>query len=249
MTVDAYTAPFHASPGSQRAFLVVCDHASNAVPDSHDALGLTTDQLERHIAWDAGARGVALALADKLGCPAVLGGTSRLLIDLNRGINDADSILIESDFTFIPGNFAIDEAERALRVRLFHDPYHAHIDAHLDALLAAGIRPTLVSVHSFSPVMGGIARPWPIGVLWKRVREPVAPLMEWFAAQGHRVGDNQPYDARILLGWTLEHHACRRDLPHVLFEIRSDGIESPEDEQAWGTLLHRAIVETRFGLA
>lgn len=248
MAVDVYSAPFRLYPGAQRAFLVVCDHASNAVPERYGSLGLSAIELERHIAWDIGARGVALALAEKLACPVILGGTSRLLIDLNRSIHDATSILAESDHTIVPRNLAVNDDERAARIREFHVPYHTCIGTHLDTLLALDIRPTLISVHSFSPVLGGVARPWPVAVLWKRAREPVAALLDWFVAHGFLVGDNRPYDARILLGWTLECHALRRDLPHVLFEVRSDGIETPQAQREWGARLYRAMVETRFGL-
>ncbi|HLN49332.1 MAG TPA: N-formylglutamate amidohydrolase [Steroidobacteraceae bacterium] len=119
-------------------------------------------------------------------------------------------------------------------MRQFHAPYHACIDTHLDTLLALGVRPTLISVHSFSPTLGSVARPRPVTVLWKRAREPVAALLDWFVAHGFLVGDNRPYDARILFGWTLEHHALRRDLPHVLLEIRSDRMETPQAQRAWG---------------
>lgn len=247
MPVDAYTAPFHIHAGSQRTFLVVCDHASNALPDEYGSLGLTVRNRQRHIAWDVGARGVALALARKLDCPAVIGGTSRLLIDLNRGIDDASSILAESDGSTVPGNRTIGNRERAARVRQFHAPYHAWIDAYFDEQLALGVRPTLVSVHSFSARLGNCERPWPVAILWHRAREPVAALIDWFAAHGYRVGDNQPYDARILPGWTLEHHALRRDLLHALFEVRSNEIETSQQQEEWGARLHQAIVETRFG--
>ena len=247
MAVDVYSAPFHLYPGTQRAFLVLCDHASNAVPERYGSLGLSAKELERHIAWDIGARGVALALAEKLACPVILGGASRLLIDLNRSIHDATSILAESDHTIVPRNLAVDDDERAARMREFHVPYHTCIETHLDTLLALGIRPTLISVHSFTPILGGIARPWPVAVLWKRAREPVAALLGWFAAHGFLVGDNRPYDARVMLGWTLEHHALRRDLLDVLFEIRSDGIDTPQAQRDWGARLYRAIVETGFG--
>jgi predicted N-formylglutamate amidohydrolase len=103
-------------------------------------------------------------------------------------------------------------------------------------------------MYSFSPTLDSIARPWPVTLLWKQAREPVAALLDWFRTQGFLVGDNRPYDARILVGWTLEHHALRRELPHVLFEIRSDGIETAQAQREWRTWLYRAMVETRFGL-
>ncbi|MCB1570732.1 MAG: hypothetical protein KDI72_06780, partial [Xanthomonadales bacterium] len=75
-----------------------------------------------------------------------------------------------------------------------------------------------------------------------------APLIDWFAAQGYQVGDNRPYDARVLGGHTLECHALRRNLAHVLFEVRNNEIGTARQQQEWGERLHRAIVETRFGM-
>jgi predicted N-formylglutamate amidohydrolase len=247
MTVDIYSDPFHVHPGERSAHLVVCDHASNAIPDSYAALGLPAHELERHIAWDVGARGVSLALARKLACTAILGGSSRLLIDLNRDIDDATSISAEVDNTFIPGNSAISDDERSARVRHYYTPYHAKIEAILDEKLARRVRPTLISVHSFTWKFGSIERPWQIAVLWKKSRDPVAPLIDWFSARGYQVGENQPYDARVLGGHTLEQHALRRNLPHVLFELRSNEIETSQQQREWGERLHQAIVETQFG--
>lgn len=247
MAVDPYTAPFHLQSGASPRYLVLCDHASNAIPESYRALGMSANDRERHIAWDIGARGTSESLARKLDCPAVFGGTSRLLIDLNRDIDDSGSIIAENDNTFVPGNLSVSDDERATRVRQFYAPYHAHIDAYLDEQLARRVRPILISVHSFNPNMGSKERPWQVALLWTQAREPVVPLIEWFAAQGFRVGENQPYDARILGGHTIERHALQRHLPHVIFEIRNNEIETPQQQRKWGERLHRAIVETRFG--
>lgn len=249
MAVDKYSAPFHVQAGASPTYLVLCDHASNAIPESYDALGMNPCDLERHIAWDVGARGVSLELSRKLDCPAVLGGSSRLLIDLNRDIDDSGSITAENDNTFVPGNLSVSDEERAMRVRQFYAPYHAQIDAMLDEQLARRVKPVVISVHSFNRMMGSIERPWQVSLLWTQVREPVVPLIEWFAAQGFRVGENQPYDARILGGHTIEQHALHRQLPHVIFEIRNTEIETPQQQKEWGERLHQAIVETRFGRA
>jgi predicted N-formylglutamate amidohydrolase len=53
-------------------FLVTCDHAGKRLPRALGDLGLPGSELERHIAWDLGAAGVARALASALGCFAVL---------------------------------------------------------------------------------------------------------------------------------------------------------------------------------
>jgi predicted N-formylglutamate amidohydrolase len=238
--------PFRFLPGVRRDVLVLCDHAANRVPAAYGDLGLPPADLARHIAWDPGACGVAEALAHELGCPAVLGVYSRLLVDLNRAHDDASLLLAESDDTFVPGNLRISDAERAERVARFHAPYHARIDAHLDGLAAHGVRPTLVSVHSFTPVLAGVERPWQVGVLWKLDRVAVAALIDHLGAAGWQVGDNRPYDGRSAMGYTLARHAIERALPHVMFELRNDELGTPGLQQAWGVRLANALRETRF---
>jgi hypothetical protein len=50
VAVDVYySTPFRLSPSAQRAFLVLCDHGSNAVPERYGSLGLSAKELERHI--------------------------------------------------------------------------------------------------------------------------------------------------------------------------------------------------------
>ena len=48
--------PVERVPGRLEArALVLCDHASNAIPPEFGALGLPPEQLKRHIAYDIGA--------------------------------------------------------------------------------------------------------------------------------------------------------------------------------------------------
>jgi predicted N-formylglutamate amidohydrolase len=51
-------------------FLVVCDHASNALPAEFGTLGLPPSEFARHIAWDPGAAALVEALAARLAAPA-----------------------------------------------------------------------------------------------------------------------------------------------------------------------------------
>ena len=100
--------------------IVLCDHASNAIPASYRGLGLCDTELSRHIAYDIGAREVVLGLAERLGVPAVLSVASRLLIDPNRGEDDPTLIMRLSDGAIIPGNREISAEERAHRLASFY---------------------------------------------------------------------------------------------------------------------------------
>ena len=231
-------------PGDRADLIVLCDHAGNQIPPELGSLGLEQDQLQRHIGWDPGALGVACALADRLSAELLGWNCSRLVADPNRAPDHADLILARSDDTFVPGNEALTDAEREQRLRLYHQPYHQAVEAAVSARLTAGERPLLVSIHSFEPMLVGIRRPWPIGVLWKQAREPLAGLIEALGNQGHAVGDNQPYDGRVALGYTLERHAIERGLPHVLFELRNDLLSTAQAHDYWAGCLIEALFES-----
>ena len=115
MAETAYSA-FEAVPGAlDSGALIICDHASNAIPPGYGTLGLPREALERHIAYDIGAADVTRALAAELGAPAVLSTYSRLVIDPNRGLDDPTLVMRYSDGAIVPGNAYIDAAEIARR--------------------------------------------------------------------------------------------------------------------------------------
>ena len=118
--------------------ILLCDHASNRIPEDYGDLGVPAAQFERHIAYDIGARDLTLGLAARLGAPAVFSRYSRLLIDPNRGMDDPTLIMRISDGAVVPGNREVDEAERARRIARFHAPYHAAIAAEIVAARARG---------------------------------------------------------------------------------------------------------------
>ncbi len=229
-------------PGTNPSLLVVCDHASNAVPDELNQLGMSDEHLCRHIAWDIGALGVAKALAERFNAELIHCGTSRIAIDANRAPESPDLILDRSDGVHVPGNQALTERERQRRLNTYFRPYHQTIRQALDQRIARGERPLLLAIHSFEPVMTGIARPWPIGVLWKLERKPFEPLFTALQSKGINVGDNQPYDGRFAMGYTLEHHAIGRGLPHAMIELRNDEIRSEEGQKRWARIVGDALV-------
>jgi predicted N-formylglutamate amidohydrolase len=219
---------FEAIPGAAGSrLLLLCDHASNALPPG--GLGLDPVLLSTHIAHDIGAAAVTRALAARYGAPAFLGVWSRLLVDLNRGADDPTIVMKLSDGSIIPGNAQADAAEIARRIAAFHAPYHAAIAAALDRM---GPDAVVISLHSFTPAWKGRPRPWEVGVLYDRDRRLAAPLMSRLGEAGFTVGDNEPYSG-ALEGDTLYQHGTLRGLPHALIEIRQDLIASDAAAQAF----------------
>ncbi len=145
---------------AQGPFVILCDHASNHIPAELNALGLDPPDLARHIAWDIGAAGVARELSNLLDSPAILCGTSRLVIDCNRHPGAADLIPETSDTTVIPGNQNLTEQAKQARVDRSFTPYHDEIEA----VLATRINPFVLSIHSMTPVLAGVPRPWQISL-------------------------------------------------------------------------------------
>ncbi|KQP61594.1 N-formylglutamate amidohydrolase [Methylobacterium sp. Leaf399] len=227
--------PVETVPGDPACgLLLLCDHASNHVPDDLGRLGVPDAEFSRHIAYDIGAAGVTRRLAALLGAPAVLTTFSRLVIDPNRGRDDPTLVMRLSDGAVVPGNARIDEAGKAERIARFYEPYDRAIDAHVAAAMAAGAPPAIVTIHSFTPCWRGDPRPWHVGILWDHDDRLSAPLVAGLRADpaGLTVGDNEPYGGG-LPGDTVDRHAIARGLPNALVEIRQDLIADEAGEAEW----------------
>ncbi len=211
-------------------YFVFCDHASNYIPEEFGGLGVSTDVLQTHIAWDPGANELTLAIAERLQATAYLSGFSRLLIDPNRSSDREDLVLDCSDKIPIPGNQDLSYDERCTRITRFFDPYHKHLDKELSRVEALGVPPLVLSVHSFTPRLMGTfeERPWHIAVLWRH-DEPTAKKMisELRAETDYLIGDNEPYDAREF-NYSVDRHIAPRRLRHVTLEIRQDLLGSDD---------------------
>ena len=233
--------PVEEIDGAQGAgVLFLCDHASNALPPRYGTLGLAAAQFERHIAYDIGAAALTRALAARFGAPALLTRFSRLLIDPNRGGDDPTLVMRLSDGAIIPGNATAGPEEIEHRRRSFWRPYRDAVRARLDAMSAQGPIPAIVSLHSFTPVWKGVARPWEAAVLWDSDPRLAAPLLEGLRAFGVVTGDNEPYDG-ALEGDTLHEHGTSRGLAHVLIELRQDLVGAPEGVARWADVLEEAL--------
>jgi predicted N-formylglutamate amidohydrolase len=235
-------SPFRRIEGNWRSgVLVLCDHAANLIPPAYGTLGLTPEDLARHIAYDIGAAAVAEHLARALQAPALLTRYSRLLIDPNRGRDDPTLVMQLSDGRIVPGNAAVDEAEIAARIERFYAPYHQAIAAAIDAGVAAGKPSVLLAIHSFTQAWKSVPRPWHVAVLWdKDPRLACALLRELAAIPGIIVGDNVPYSGQ-LKGDTLYQHGTLRGLAHALIEVRQDLILGPEGQLEWAERLAHVV--------
>lgn len=223
-------------------FLLVADHAGNSIPGYLKDLGLDATDLSRHIAWDIGIAGVCQVLSERLDATLIAQTMSRLVIDCNRPLGSVQSIPQISDGTFVPGNAHLDLDARLHRERAIFYPYHARIAAEIDRRALAGRPTALIAMHSFTPVLGGKARPWQVGVLHRRDRRLGDALLEVLRRDPDlTVGDNEPYSISDATDWTLPVHGEQRGLLHVGIEIRQDLILRSQDQAAWGARLAQML--------
>jgi predicted N-formylglutamate amidohydrolase len=243
------TAPYatvdfsNASAAPLRHVLLACDHACNDLPAQFGTLGLSAEDLCRHIAWDIGAANLTRALAARLGCVAVLTRWSRLLIDCNRSLDDPTSIVTLSDGIEVPGNISLTSEQREERAARYWRPYHAEIarrlsDEHEQPRSGPRFAPTLVSVHSFTPVMEGVRRPWHIGLLSDRDPRLTQAMLAILRHEPQLVvGDNEPYSGRHPADYTIDTHAEAAGLPHACIEVRQDLLVGDAGVSEWADRL------------
>ena len=101
----------------------------------------------------------------------------------------------------------------------FSGPITTRIEAELEERRQSGQATALISLHSFTPVFKGEARPWHAAVLYNRDPRFAHRLMALLNAEKEfTVGENVPYTVSDATDYTIPVHAERRGLHHVLIE-------------------------------
>lgn len=232
-------------PEGRAPVVLVCDHATRFIPRVLKSLGLDETELARHIAWDIGAAEVTRHLSALLDAPAVISHFSRLVVDPNRKLDHLSLIPEVSDGVPIPGNENLTSVDREIRLQTFFHPYQNAIARVLEERAElTGVEPVLISLHSFTPVMEGVERPWKIGVLWNKDGRLAQPFIDRLRASGIMVGDNEPYSGRIGFGYTTDVHGDGRGRANILIEIRQDLIDTHHGAREWAALVGQVLSET-----
>ncbi len=221
------------NPHGRFPVILTCEHAAYALPAEYQGLGVVESEVRRHIGWDIGARAVVAHLAQVLDATAVCSGYSRLLIDCNRALSDHDLIVEQSDRTVIPGNHHLTDDERQRRIAGFYDPYHKAVD---DLVASHAGRPmTLLSVHSFTPVLGKNERQFDLGVLFDAHDDLAHEVGQRLHHDGHRVRYNEPYSGYDGLIFSARTHGEKNGIVYLELEINQSLIETPAGAARMGT--------------
>ena len=172
--------------------LLTCEHGGNKVPPEYAELFRRAARtLQSHRGWDVGALDLARRLGKTFEVPVLSVTWSRLLVESNRA---PSNWRIWSEFTASLG------AEEKVRILdRYWWPHRRIVDAEIGRQIAEGNRVVHVAVHSFTPVMSGIARNADIGLLYDSRRPAERELcLQWQAILEElhptvRVRRNYPY--------------------------------------------------------
>jgi predicted N-formylglutamate amidohydrolase len=225
---------------------IVCDHAGRLLPRSLGTLGVAPPELESHIAWDIGAAEVARRLATALDARLFLQRYSRLVIDCNRPLTAPDSIPGKSGGFDIPGNLGLSEAQAQARRDAIFWRYHGQISR----AFAARPPSLLVSMHSFTPELYGVRRPFHAGVLYEKDSRLAAPLLALLRREPGNlvIGDNEPYAASAQTDYAIIEYGERRGVPYVELEVRQDLLADAAGQDLWAERLARLLQAARQNL-
>ena len=222
--------------------LLVCEHASDHIPNELNDLGVSAETRKSHAVYDIGAREVAFEISRVLNCPLIISNISRIVIDCNRDPFSPSAVPFKSEVHLIPGNKNITEVEHKRRIQSYYNPFHDLVDEFLNS------NPDTVSfiaIHSFTPVFFGVDRRVDLGILFDEDTRLAGLLLDKLTkVKDFRVVPNEPYRPDPKVVHTVKRHAMTRNLPHLMVEIRNSLIRTKANQVEMGTLLAEPIKQS-----
>lgn len=230
-------APVIENEAALGRIILVCEHASNAIPAEWGDLGLTDAQRLAHIAWDPGALDLARGLSRRLDAALIHAPVSRLIYDCNRAPDMPGAMPARSEVHDIPGNAALSFEERLHRTRAVYLPFHDALHGLVMRRVALGLRPVIITVHSFTPVYFGKLRRVEFGIIHD-ADPTLAQAIHRAAKYTDLVAEvNQPYSAADDVTHTLRVIATPYGLPNAMLELRNDLIATAKAADAMAETL------------
>jgi len=208
----------------QSPFLLICEHASNQVPESLNDLGLNEEQQSSHVAWDIGAKKLALALSSKLDAVLIAARYSRLVYDCNRPPEASDAMPYETELCKVPGNKNLSLEERSARTSGIYQPFHQKINDEISNRNDTA----LVTVHSFTPVFYGKKREICFGLICGDDDRITSEMLRLCNDINFECGKNMPYGPSDGVLHTVLKHGEANQNPYVMIEVRNDLLATDE---------------------
>lgn len=219
------------SDGRAPRVLLTAEHASNDLPAPWEWSASDAEHFSgRHWAVDIGTDDFCRELAAETGACALLAGVSRLLVDVNRPPEGADTLFrAAGDGRAVELNASLGDEERAERMRLFYEPYHAELRRLARAVTPEGdgVR-AVISLHSFTPVYEGQPRDVEIGVLARGGEHDPSSLasriLRALSSAGFDTRFNEPWSAAGGFMYAADRggEAAGNGAEAVMLELRQD---------------------------
>jgi predicted N-formylglutamate amidohydrolase len=234
--------PIVLNPEGRVPGLIAVDHAGRTIPDELADLGLDREWHATHHFCDVGVAELAFALAERIDVPIVMCDVSRLVIDVNRWLDDPRSILRELEGVPIGANVAISALGRAARQEAIFWPYQTRIDELWARLTARHEKPFFLALHSCTRVFAGARRPWDCGTIWHDDATLSRHVLACLDSEGGLVlGDNQPYSGLDGV-FTVDRHTYGSGLPACGLEVSNDLLETAIAQEIWADRLSRVLL-------
>jgi len=237
------------NPQSITPIIFSCEHAGFALPfEAEPLLGIGEKLMHSHNSYDAGAKEVTIACANKLNATAVMGIYSRLWIDLNRQEDSASLIRANIYDTIIKSNYQISAEDKNYRIENYHRPFYKDCLDNIERVQkAAGAKPIIISIHAFTRQMEDATEPrsWDIGLLYNK-DETVFKTFKSHIEKHYpqiRLGNNQPYSLKGNSAGGMVYYAEKLGLPHILLEICDDKIKTSQEVDMWSDMIVSSIKE------
>ena len=230
---------------SDTKLLIIAEHAGNLIPSEFDNLGLNDDDRRRHISYDIGVFEICRILSETTKEHIIMSRYSRLLVDLNRGINSPDCIRHLSDGTIIPRNKSLEEKDKIFRLKQFYHPFHKRL---FEIILTKKIE-IIISIHSFTPKLfvENVPRPWHCGILYD-CSENLGKHCIDFLKQKYKlmVGDNEPYGVNNSSDYIISKFGDKQSIPAIIIEIRQDLISDFKGQKKWSNIVKNLITSCLY---
>ena len=216
------------NPEGKSPVVILCEHASHAIPERYNGLGLAENDRKSHAAWDPGALPVAKILATALDAPLVASTVSRLVYDCNRPPEAPSAMPETSELIKVPGNHGLTQADRDERTQSVYVPF---CEAVTQTIASRATSAVIVTIHSFTPIYFGNRRSTEIGILHDSDTRLADAMIAEAGSITMKVERNEPYGPNDGVTHSLRLHGISNGIANVMIEVRNDLIDTPDAQR------------------
>jgi predicted N-formylglutamate amidohydrolase len=243
------------NPLGKAPIVLICEHASNFIPETLKGLGLNLEGHKSHAAWDIGAYELACKMSQQLDAPLVASRITRLVYDCNRSPKSRDGIPSKSELIEVPGNRGLSDANFNVRVKYVYEPFHQLISQVINTKRKITISkqqslPAIITIHSFTPVYFGEERSVELGILHDKDDRLAKSMMSVAKQKTQLITElNSPYDANDNVMHTINKHATGEGFLNAMIEVKNDLLSNANDinsmAKSLSSIIKKALLVTK----